>query len=44
MLDYMHTQDIYGQAAMWIYDGMNVVGRGVLQYNPQGGLGAAGEA
>ncbi len=35
MLDYMHSQDIYGQATMWIYDGQNVVGRGILEYNPQ---------
>lgn len=42
MLDYMHSQDIYGQAIMWIYDGINVVGQGVLAYNAQGGLGFAG--
>lgn len=35
MLDYMHSQDIYGQAVMWIYDGYNVVGQGVLEFNPQ---------
>ena len=35
MLDYMHSQDIYGQAVMWIHDGGNVVGQGVLEYNPQ---------
>lgn len=42
LLDYMHSQDIYGQATMWIHDGVNVVGQGVLAYKPQGGLGFGG--
>ena len=39
MYDYMHSQDIYGQAVMWIYDGVNVVGRGTLEYYPQAAIG-----
>lgn len=42
MLDYMRSQNIYGQAIMLIHDGMNVVGQGVLAYNPRGVLGFAG--